>query len=198
MAQLKRSLSLLDTTLLVIGGIIGTGIFFNTSNVAHHVNTSGLILSVWLIGGFVAIIGALSFAELGAMMPAVGGQYAFLREGLHPIVGFLYGWTLLLVIASGSTAAISTKFAEIIAGLTQSPFLATPLGTKGLALFTLWSLAVVNYFGIKAGAVVQNVFTAGKLGALAILIVAGFLAPAAALPISAVAGPDNLLTAIGA
>ena len=84
MEQLPRRLTLLDTTLLVVGGIIGTGIFFNTSNVAQRVHTPGLILTAWLIGGAIALIGALSYAELGAMMPEVGGSYAFLREGSHP------------------------------------------------------------------------------------------------------------------
>src|SRR5205085_8448141 len=84
-SPLERRLTLFDTTLLVIGGIIGTGVFFNTTNVAQHVYTPGLILAAWVIGGVIALIGALSFAELSAMMPNVGGNYVFLREGIHPI-----------------------------------------------------------------------------------------------------------------
>src|SRR3954468_23174458 len=113
-SPLQRRLTLFDTTLLVIGGIIGTGVFFNTSNVAQYVHSPGLILLVWVIGGGIALIGALSFAELGASMPTVGGEYAFLREGLHPIIGFLYGWSMLAIINSGALAAVSMKFAATL------------------------------------------------------------------------------------
>lgn len=172
MEHLQRRLTLLDTTLLVVGGIIGTGVFFNSSNVAQRVHTPGLILTAWLIGGVIAVIGALSYAELGAMMPEVGGEYAFLREGLHPMVAFLYGWTMLTVISTGAIAAVTMKFAETLATLV--PALQTPLRVKLAGLAALWGLAAVNYFGVKPGAVVQNVFTAGKLIALAFLIVLGF------------------------
>src|SRR5579871_6039366 len=113
-SPLERRLTLFDTTLLVIGGIIGTGVFFNTSDVAKVVHTPGLILLVWVIGGGIALIGALSFAELGAMMPTVGGEYAFLREGIHPLIAFLYGWALLMIINSGALAAVSMKFAATL------------------------------------------------------------------------------------
>jgi APA family basic amino acid/polyamine antiporter len=172
MDPLPRRLTLVDTTLLVVGGIIGTGIFFNSSNVAARVHTPGLILTAWLIGGAIALIGALSYAELGAMMPQVGGEYAFLREGWHPVVGFLYGWTLLLVISTGAIAAVTMKFAETLATLV--PALQSPLKIKLTGLAALWGLAAVNYFGVKPGALVQNVFTTGKLVALACLIALGF------------------------
>src|ERR1039457_2041696 len=172
MEQLPRRLTLVDTTLLVVGGIIGTGVFFNSSNVAERVHTPGLILTAWLIGGAIALIGALSYAELGAMMPQVGGEYAFLREGWHPIVGFLYGWALLLVISTGAIAAVTMKFAETLATLV--PALQSPLKIKLTGLAALWGLAAVNYFGVKPGALVQNVFTTGKLIALACLIALGF------------------------
>jgi len=174
MEQLPRRLTLLDTTLLVVGGIIGTGVFFNSSNVAQRVHTPGLIITAWLIGGVIALIGALSYAELGAMMPQIGGEYAFLREGLHPMVAFLYGWTLLLVISTGAIAAVAMKFSETLATLV--PALNTPLRIKLTGLAALWGLALVNYFGVKPGAFVQNVFTAGKLIALAVLIVLGLTA----------------------
>lgn len=172
MEQLPRRLTLLDTTLLVVGGIIGTGIFFNTSNVAHRVHTPALILTAWLIGGAIALIGALSYAELGAMMPEVGGSYAFLREGWHPLIAFLYGWTMLLVITTGAIAAVTMKFAETLATLV--PAIHTPLRINLVGLAALWFLAAVNYAGVKPGAFVQNVFTAGKLVALAWLIGLGF------------------------
>jgi len=119
----------------VIGGIIGTGVFFNTTNVAQRVHTPGLILSVWLAGGLIATVGALSFAELGAMLPLVGGQYAFLREGWHPLIGFLYGWTLLLVISPGGTSAVTMKFAQTLS--TLAPGLASLRAVK----LTGWPLS---------------------------------------------------------
>lgn len=196
-AQLQRSLNLFDTTLLVIGGIVGTGVFFNTSNVAQRVHTPWLILAVWLAGGVIAAIGALSFAELGAMLPLVGGEYAFLREGWHPIAGFLYGWTLLLVISPGGTAAVTMKFAQTLGAIV--PALASPLAVKLTGLAAIWLLTLVNYFGVKPGAIVQNVFTSGKLIALALLIGFGFLAPAhAAVAASGAPYEGGLLTAFGA
>src|ERR1700683_4263881 len=131
-SPLERSLNLFDTTLLVIGGIIGTGGFINRTNVAQRVHAPGLILAVWLVGGLIAAVGALSFAELGAMMPLVGGQYAFLREGWHPLIGFLYGWTLLLVISPGGTAAVTMKFAQTLAALL--PGLTSSLAVKLVGL----------------------------------------------------------------
>jgi APA family basic amino acid/polyamine antiporter len=204
-SPLERQLNLLDTTLLVIGGIIGTGVFFNTSNVAQRVHTPGLVLAAWLVGGAIAAIGALSFAELGAMMPLVGGQYAFLREGWHPLAGFLYGWTLLLVISPGGTAAVTMKFAETLATLIPNPRLAaafaSPLGVKIVGLSAIWLLTAVNYFGVKPGAIVQNIFTSGKLIALAVLIACGFLIPTGPAPINPAATTAHegaWLTAFGA
>lgn len=195
-SPLERSLNLFDTTLLVIGGIIGTGVFFNTTNVAQRVHTPGLILSVWLVGGLIAAIGALSFAELGAMMPLVGGEYAFLREGWHPLIGFLYGWTLLLVISPGGTAAVTMKFAQTLA--TLAPGLTSPWAIKLAGLAAIWSLTMVNYFGVKPGALVQNIFTSGKLLALALLIGFGFLSEGSHTPTPASPYEGSLITAFGA
>jgi APA family basic amino acid/polyamine antiporter len=191
---LRRSLTLFDTTLLVIGGIIGTGVFFNTSNVAHHVHTPQLILGVWLLGGFIALIGALSYAELSAMMPEVGGEYAFLREGWGRLVAFLYGWTMILVICSGALAAVSMKFAESLLAIVS-----LPIGPKTLALASLWICAAINVFGVKPGAIVQNIFTVGKLAALAALVFLGLSSPHVQAPAAvAVSHDGNLLLAIGA
>ena len=180
-SPLERRLNLFDTTLLVIGGIIGTGVFFNTANVAQRVHTPGLILAAWIVGGVIAAIGALSFAELGAMMPLVGGQYAFLREGWSPLIAFLYGWTLLLVISPGGMAAVTMKFAQTLATIVPNAGLSAALGSAwGLRLMgfaAIWSLTLVNYFGVKPGAIVQNIFTSGKLIALATLIVCGIFLP---------------------
>jgi APA family basic amino acid/polyamine antiporter len=206
-SSLERSLTLFDTTLLVIGGIIGTGVFFNTSNVAQYVHTPGLILLVWIIGGGIALIGALSFAELSAMMPTVGGEYAFLREGIHPIISFLYGWAMLAIINSGALAAVSLKFAAtlptIIPNARIAAALATDTGVKLVGLGALWTLAIVNYFGVKPGAIVQNVFTSGKLIALAVLIIFGLITPHTAASTATVQSQTapyegSLLIAIGA
>ncbi len=204
-AALERRLNLFDTTLLVIGGIIGTGVFFNTANVAQRVHTPALILAAWIAGGAIAAIGALSYAELGAMMPLVGGQYAFLREGWNPLVGFLYGWTMLLVITPGGMAAVTMKFAQTLAvivphaGLREA--LATPWGTRLAGLAAIWLLTAINYFGVKPGAIVQNIFTAGKLLALAALILFGLTSPTSQLasthPVAG-ASDGSLLLAFGA
>jgi APA family basic amino acid/polyamine antiporter len=195
-SPLERSLNLFDTTLLVIGGIIGTGVFFNTTNVARRVHTPSLILSVWLVGGLIAAIGALSFAELGAMMPLVGGEYAFLREGWHPLIGFLYGWTLLLVISPGGTGAVTMKFAQTLGTLV--PGLESPWAVKLAGLAAIWGLTIVNYFGVKPGAVVQNIFTSGKLVALALLIGFGFLSEGSHAPTPASPYEGSVITAFGA
>jgi APA family basic amino acid/polyamine antiporter len=195
-SPLERSLNLFDTTLLVIGGIIGTGVFFNTTNVAQRVHTPGLILSVWLVGGLIAAIGALSFAELGAMLPLVGGEYAFLREGWHPLIGFLYGWTLLLVISPGGTSAVTMKFAQTLSTLV--PGVASPWAVKLTGLAAIWGLTIVNYFGVQPGALVQNIFTSGKLAALALLIVVGFLFQGSHTPTPASPYEGSVITAFGA
>jgi APA family basic amino acid/polyamine antiporter len=204
-STLDRRLNLFDTTLLVIGGIIGTGVFFNTANVAQRVHTPTLILAAWIAGGAIAAIGALSFAELGAMLPMVGGQYAFLREGWNPLIGFLYGWTMLLVITPGGMAAVTMKFAQTLAvlapyaGLREA--LASPWGLRLAGLAAIWLLTAVNYFGVKPGAIVQNIFTAGKLLALGGLIVFGLATPARQLAVQAPASSPqegSLFLAFGA
>lgn len=176
-SPLQRRLTLFDTTLLVVGGIVGTGVFFNTSNVAQFVHTPGLILTAWIIGGIIALIGALSFAELGAMLPKVGGNYVFLREGIHPLVAFLYGWTMLVLIVSGACAAVAMKFSETLLTMLPQSEPPSPALIKIVGLAAVWGLTAVNYFGVKPGTVVQNIFTSGKLIALAVLIVLGLTLP---------------------
>src|SRR5919205_1372457 len=109
-SQFARKLNLFDATMIVISGIIGTGIFINPYIVANKVHTSFWILAVWIAGGVLALAGAFVFAELSTVMPKVGGQYAFFREAFHPLVGFLHGWSLLLIIQSGATAAMAMAF----------------------------------------------------------------------------------------
>jgi APA family basic amino acid/polyamine antiporter len=152
-----------------VGGIIGSGIFLNPAIVAQRVGTVTLTLGVWILGGIVALIGAMVFAELGARRPVAGGGYVYLRECFGPLPAFLYAWTLLLVIATGAIAAVAVTFAGYTAtllGLEQD-------ATVPIAIGAILSLSVINYLGVTPGAITQNVFTLLKLGALALLIVAG-------------------------
>ena len=120
-AQLLRRVGLFDATMIVMGGIVGAGIFINPYVVARQVHTPVLILAVWVAGGVVAMLGAFIYAELAARMPDVGGQYAYLREAFHPLAGFLYGWVLLLVIQTGGMAAVTVTFARYLLELTGWP-----------------------------------------------------------------------------
>ena len=120
-AQLLRRVGLFDATMIVMGGIVGAGIFINPYVVARQVHTPVLILGVWVAGGVVAMLGAFIYAELAARMPNVGGQYAYLRDAFHPLAGFLYGWVLLLVIQTGGMAAVTITFARYFLELTGWP-----------------------------------------------------------------------------
>ncbi len=165
-----RKLNLFDATMIVISGIIGSGIFINPYVVAQTVETPFLILAVWGAGGLIALAGAFVFAELSTVMPRVGGQYAFFREAFHPLVAFLHGWSLLLIIQSGATAAVAFAFAEYVARLTALP---GPLVTP-LAVTMMLALSAFHALGIKPGAVLINVITFGKTLAIAALIVGAF------------------------
>src|SRR5215469_8171396 len=124
--KFARKLNLFDATMIVISGIIGSGIFINPYIVAQTVKTPFLILAVWVAGGLIALAGAFVFAELSTVMPRVGGQYAFFREAFSPMVAFLYGWGLLLIVQSGATAAVAVAFAQYVARLVDLPARATP------------------------------------------------------------------------
>ncbi len=129
---LARKLGLFDATMVVMGGIVGAGIFMNPSVVARQVHTPLLILGVWVLGGLIALAAAFIYAELAARLPAVGGQYAYLREAYHPGVAFLYGWALLLVIQTGGMAAVALTFARYFVELTGTSF-----SDKGVAVAAL-------------------------------------------------------------
>jgi len=159
--------------MVVIGGIIGSGIFINPYIVAGRLDSPALVLAAWAAGGAIALAGAFAYAELGALFPRVGGQYAYLRDGLHPLAGFLYGWALLAVIESGAIAAVAIAFASYTLRLVGQPRV-SPIP---LAIFALLILSAVNFVGVKPGSRVLNVLVVLKIGALAILIVFGFLAP---------------------
>src|SRR5947199_1639682 len=111
-AKPRRQLGLFDATMIVMGGIVGAGIFANPSEVAHRVHTPGLILGVWIMGGVLALFGAFIWAELATRLPGAGGQYLYLREAWHPAVAFVYGWVLLLVTQTGGNAAVAVRFAS--------------------------------------------------------------------------------------
>jgi basic amino acid/polyamine antiporter, APA family len=180
-AHYVRRLGVFDTTMVVIGGIIGAGIFLNPSIVAQRVHTDAFILTVWAVGGAIALVGALTFAELGARRPQAGGGYVYLTEVFGPLAAFLYGWTFLFIINSGGIAAVAVTFARYAADL----FGLSTGYTKPLAAGALVGLSVVNYFGVRAGSITQNIFTVLKLVALAALIGAGvFFAGHALHPIS--------------
>ena len=179
---LKRELGLLDSTMLVIGSMIGSGIFIVSADISRTVGSSGLLLVVWLITGIITLIGALGYGELAAMMPHAGGQYVYLREAYNPLVGFLYGWTLFLVIQTGTIAAVAVAFAKFTALLI--PWFGTKnilldlLGLKistaqFLAIVSILILTYINYRGLREGRIVQDIFTIAKTLALFGLILLG-------------------------
>jgi len=162
--------------MIVIGGIIGSGIFINPYIVAQRLDSSALVLGAWIAGGAIALAGALSYAELGSVFPRVGGQYAYLRDALHPLAGFLYGWALLAVIETGAIAAVAIAFATYTLRLVGQPVL-SPIP---LAIAALVVLSLINVLGVKPGSRVLNVLVVLKVGALAVLIAFGLFAPSAA------------------
>lgn len=171
MATLVRRLGLFDAALIVMGGIIGSGIFRNPAVVAQRVHTPALIMLVWTLGGFVALLGAFVFAELAARRPSDGGFYAYLRDAFHPVIAFMYGWTLLLVSQSGGMAAAAVTFAGYFEPLTGVHANQTLLAIVVLAMLTL-----VNCLGVQQGSSTQNIFMLLKIGAIVTLIGFGIFA----------------------
>jgi basic amino acid/polyamine antiporter, APA family len=181
--------------MIVMGGIIGAGIFVNPSNVAREVHTRGLVLGAWIIGGAIALIGAFVYAELAALRPKVGGQYAYLRDAYHPLVAFVYGWTLLLVVQTGGMAG-----AAIICGRYFRELTGILVPEQVIAGLTLGVLTIVNCFGVRAGSNVQSALMLTKLAAIAMLIGVGFIlatpAPAIAAPVASSGGVSGLAAAM--
>jgi basic amino acid/polyamine antiporter, APA family len=161
--------------MVVVGGIIGAGIFINPYLVARDLDTPVLVLAAWAAGGAVALSGAFAYAELGQLLPRAGGQYVYLREAWHPVAGFLYGWALLFMIETGAMAAVAITFAEYALRLAGHPN-ASP---RALAVATILLLSAVNYVGVKPGSRVLNVFVVLKVAALAALIVFAWAGPPA-------------------
>ena len=170
-AQLARRLGLFDTTMLVMGGIIGSGIFINPYVVAQQVTSTILILSAWAFGGLIALAGAFIYAELSSRTSASGGQYVYLRDAFHPALAFVYGWSLLLVTQSGGMAAVAVTFAKYVCG----PGNINPHDNVAaiLATIALGTLTLINCLGVRAGSTTQNVFMILKLMAIAALVALG-------------------------
>lgn len=166
-----RRLGLFDGTMLVIGGIIGAGIFLNPAIVAQRTGSAPWTLVVWGLGGVVALIGAMCFGELGARRPQAGGSYVYLRDIFGPLPAFLYGWTYLVVVNSGGIAAVGVTFAGYACRLASLD----DVFIRPMAIAALVILHLINYFGIRPGAITTNIFTILRLAALAALIVTGMI-----------------------
>jgi APA family basic amino acid/polyamine antiporter len=197
---LARRLGLFDATMIVMGGIIGSGIFINAYVVARLLNSPAAVLGVWALGGLIALAAAFIWAELAALRPEVGGQYAYLRDAFHPLLAFLYGWALLLVIQTGGMAAVAVTFARYFLQLTG-----WEVADWLIAAIALASLTVINCLGVRAGSSVQNLFMVLKIAALLTLIICGLwvIAPTPTAQSEGI-GTDaggfglNTLTVIGA
>jgi basic amino acid/polyamine antiporter, APA family len=196
--ELVKGLGLFDSTMIVVGSMIGSGIFIVSADIAHQVQSPGLLLAVWLASGVMTLVAALSYGELAAMMPHAGGQYVYLRESLGEIWGFLYGWTMLLVIQTATIAAVAIAFAKftgVLAPWFSPAHWIWKIGTFGpwhlwfgelgpynvglnrqnlLAILSIVLLTWINTRGLRLGKIVQNIFTVTKTGALAVLVILGF------------------------
>jgi APA family basic amino acid/polyamine antiporter len=192
--EFVRAISRLDATALVVGSMIGSGIFIVSADILRQVHSPGLLLTVWLVSGVVTLLGALTYGELAAMFPKAGGNYVYLREGISPLFGYLYGWTLFVVIQTGTIAAVAVAFArftsvlwpglspEVIAGLGTTLHLPQPIGDIAVGispqrLFAIASIVLltwINVRGVRTAAFIQTTLTAIKTAALAGLILLGF------------------------
>ncbi len=194
-----QGLGLFSATALVAGSMIGSGIFIVPADISRNVGSPALLIAAWLVTAAMTMIGALSYGELAAMMPKAGGQYVYLREALGPMWGFLYGWTLFLVIQTGTLAAVAVAFGKFLGvffpSVSASHWLwhighvpawrvgpmvlgnmEIGLNTSNLAgVAVIVLLALVNIFGVKSGALVQNIFTTAKVASLVGLVALGFL-----------------------
>jgi basic amino acid/polyamine antiporter, APA family len=196
-SELVKGLGLTSATMLVMGSMIGSGIFIVSAEIAREVGSPALLVAAWLVAGFMTVVAALSYGELAAMMPRAGGQYVYLREALGPLWGFLYGWTLFLVIQTGTIAAVGVAFGKFLGvffpSISSSHWIlhfwrvpAIPIGpmvlgnmdvglnTQNLiAILIVVLLSAVNVYGVKTGAMIQNIFTMAKASALAGLVILG-------------------------
>src|SRR5437588_4980258 len=179
--KLVRGLSLLDATMIVIGSMIGSGIFLVSAESSRLVGAPGWLLIAWALGGVLTITGALSCAELAAMMPRAGGQYVFLREAYGPSIGFLFGWALFLVVQTGTIAAVAVAFANFLGVLVPTissenyliaphivagPYAVSLSTNQVVAIALIMLLTITNMNGLKTGKIIQNTFTFTKTAAL--------------------------------
>ncbi|MGE3468904.1 MAG: APC family permease [Vicinamibacterales bacterium] len=189
--EFTRGLGLYDSTMIVVGSMIGSGIFIVSADMARLLGSPGWLLAAWVLTGFLTIVGALSYGELATMMPRAGGQYVYLREAYNPLCGFLYGWTLFLVIQTGTAAAVAVGFARYLGALwpaiADDRYLVPPVHlttgyalslstTQGVALLLIALLTWTNTRGLQYGKIIQNLFTTTKTGALIGLAAVGILA----------------------
>src|SRR6266571_8214227 len=184
-----RAIGLFDGTMIVVGSMIGSGIFIVAADISRQTGSPGGLLLTWILTGLLTISAALSYGELAALFPHAGGQYVYLREAFSPLWGFLYGWTLLLVIQTGTIAAVAVGFARyagvLVPWISESNYIIPPirLGGYALSLSTaqLVGLALIGFLtftntrGLEVGKLLQNVFTTAKTGALLALIVLGIV-----------------------
>jgi APA family basic amino acid/polyamine antiporter len=197
MSDLRRKLSFFDGAALLVGSVIGSGIFVVPSLIAQRVPEPGLVIGIWIFSGLLVLCGALTLAELGAMLPESGGLYVYMREAFGTFWAFLYGWTIMLVVIPGSVAALVTAFLLYLQ-------LFIPLGwwtAKGLGIAILLGLAWINVRGVKQGAGVQNVFTILKVSGLAALVGLALVTlrgdASHFLPIAPASVSTSLMAAIG-
>src|SRR5882757_7800806 len=184
--EFRKALGLFDSIMIVAGIMVGSGIFIVSAEIARQVGSAGWLLVVWIVTGVLTVAGALSYGELAAMMPEAGGMYVYLREAFSPLFGFLYGWTLLTVIQTGTIAAVAIAFARfsgvafpfisesryLIAPIHVLPGYALSLSTaQAVALSIILLTTVINSYGVQWGKLIQNIFTVAKLtGMMALLL----------------------------
>ncbi|MGH7721016.1 MAG: APC family permease [Gemmatimonadaceae bacterium] len=207
-----KAMSLTDATMLVAGSMIGSGIFIVSADIARSVGSPFWLLMAWVVTGVITLLGALAYGELAAMYPRAGGQYVFLRESMGPLMAFLYGWTLFVVIQTGTIAAVAVAFGRflgvLVPGITPDRFawfpqaeVATPGGVVELglspqrlvALVSVWVLTWINLRGVREGKIVQTSFTIAKTGALAALIILGLTIGRNAQAVEANFGPGRFV-----
>ena len=186
--EFSRGLSLFDSTMLVVGVMIGSGIFIVSAEMSRNIGSAGWLLVAWAIAGGLTIAGALCYGELSAMMPQAGGMYVYLREAYSPLLGFLYGWTLFTVIQTGTIAAVAVAFARftgvLLPRISEGQYLVKPVLISShyavslstaqlLAIAIILLLTFTNTRGLRYGKAIQNTFTLAKTAALLALIAAG-------------------------
>jgi basic amino acid/polyamine antiporter, APA family len=219
-AEFVKAMTLTDATMLVAGSMIGSGIFIVSADIGRVVNSPFWLLMAWVVTGVMTLLGALAYGELAAMYPRAGGQYVFLRESMGPLMGFLYGWTLFIVIQTGTIAAVAVAFGRFLGVLwpsitpdrftwfPQSDICVSWLGCRDastqsiqlgltpqrlIALLSVWILTWINLRGVREGKIIQTSLTLVKTGALALLILLGLTIGRNATAISANFGPGRFI-----